>query len=270
MAESFSITSFKRIYAHNSHYDELDSRYFYESEFENQILQNHQDIFPDGTLLKFKKDIVSHLGNVRADMLFIPKDLSYWVIIEVELSHHSLTGHVIPQIEKLVNGVYDSEFTDLILASGDIPHPREDIDSLVKGEPPLIYVISNDYSERWMTEVKRTGATFFSIRLFKNKTTGELAYYYDIIPDLTESSDVISVVEKDLLLKSHLKIHSPAKLPIRNKEQVDISFENKISRWVRFDVKDGVWLKPKGSYPTLIGNQFELYMKEETLTLRPK
>ena len=54
----------------------------------------------------FKANIFasSEYGNKQADLVFINRDYTDWVVVEVELSHHSLNSHVFPQAYTFKNG----------------------------------------------------------------------------------------------------------------------------------------------------------------------
>ena len=71
----------------------------YETEFENLIQARSNSLFPEYHVLPFKIPVESEEGRKIPDLVLIERKYRYWWIAEVEMAHHSLYGHVIPQIE---------------------------------------------------------------------------------------------------------------------------------------------------------------------------
>ena len=85
-------------------FDQLSSTALYESEYERLLLSNARALFPDYHVVEFKPIIQSEYGTAKPDLALVDRDLRLWWVVEVELAHHSLKGHVLPQVEILTSG----------------------------------------------------------------------------------------------------------------------------------------------------------------------
>lgn len=72
-----------------------------EQELEEFVFQNIKKIFGSNAILLSKRKIstISGFGTIP-DAFVIDLDNDEWFIIEVELAHHSLYNHIVPQISK--------------------------------------------------------------------------------------------------------------------------------------------------------------------------
>lgn len=120
----------------------------YESEYEQSILRYSVDLFPGYVCVPFKATVQSDIGNVQADLVLVDRDYRGWTIVEVELEHHPLMGHVEPQMRKLINGRYtDAHASAIALASEDLDEER--VRRLVANVPPEFLVIAPVEAPDW-------------------------------------------------------------------------------------------------------------------------
>jgi hypothetical protein len=84
----------------------------YEAEFESLIQTQSESLFPGFLCARFDPLMTSALGNVQPDLILVDQDYRSWYIVEVELSSHSITRHVKPQIEKIQLAMLDQSHAD--------------------------------------------------------------------------------------------------------------------------------------------------------------
>lgn len=83
--------------------------------------------------------------GAQPDMVLVSVEFDLWYVVEVELVHHSLLGHIQPQLETLSSGIYDTTLLPSLAAA--VPEvPTERLRKLIYREPGLL-CIANDYTE---------------------------------------------------------------------------------------------------------------------------
>ena len=138
-----------RILGHGRSYLELSSKTLYESDFVESIVRFSNDIFPGFECGKFAPLIESPYGGSRPDLILVDRGYRTWCVVEVELEHHSLSGHVEPQIQCLANGVYDTaQVADAAVVA--LPHlDPQALRQLVLTAAPQMVVIVPEVRQRW-------------------------------------------------------------------------------------------------------------------------
>ena len=258
----------QRISIASNMFHEMESNARSEKEYERIILSAKDVIFPAGYLCTFKRTVTSSTGSAIPDLAFISKCLSYWAFIEVELAHHSLHSHVLPQISVFLEAYFDEQNAIYLASKIDVAEPK--LAGLLKGEPPKVYVISNRYDAEWASEIKKAGAYFFSIRLFKEPQSGQIAFLHDAIPDYGLATNVVTEVKRNRTIPGFVEVQQPGRLPIANGQDLDIVFRGKISRWTRLDTGDKVWLRINGSAPGLKNTPYLITEEQGTFVLKEK
>ena len=69
-----------------------------ESEFESWVIKGLMCMFPGYTCVVFTGGFRHDGVLYRPDLALVAHDFSHWFVIEVELTSHSLTEHVLPQV----------------------------------------------------------------------------------------------------------------------------------------------------------------------------
>ena len=90
-----------RLYHNGEWFDELSPTALAEAEFEDLLIQNAQILRANTVIVPFKKTVYSAEQSARADLAIISTDYRHWIVVEVEMSRHSLYSHVIPQVRTL-------------------------------------------------------------------------------------------------------------------------------------------------------------------------
>ena len=127
-----------------------------ESEFEEQVLRVASELMPNFEIASWKPLIRDlHGRGAKPDLAMVSHDLENWYVIEVELSSHSIKGHIAPQLETLGSGVYDSSLVRSLRNS----FPSKDVEALtrmVRREPGLLCIV-NEYTDRIGRTCRDTG-----------------------------------------------------------------------------------------------------------------
>lgn len=123
-------------------FDELASAGGYEASFEAVLLGHASELWPQFTAVPFKTTVYSEEGAAKADFALIEKEYREWWIGKVEMAHHSLDSHVLPQVRILANASYGPHEAAKLAESS----PRLELDRLlemIKGRQPKVFVVVN-------------------------------------------------------------------------------------------------------------------------------
>lgn len=83
---------------------------FYDNErhFADIAKKHLVDILPDFHVVDFTPFVLGNDGiRRRPDLALVHRRHQMWVVVEVELEHHSLEHHVLPQMQALTTGIYE-------------------------------------------------------------------------------------------------------------------------------------------------------------------
>ena len=78
-------------------YEAIDGRSWYEQDFESVVGAHATALFPGCHVVPFKIAVESGYGRKIPDLALVDTDYREWSVVEIEMAHHSLHGHVIPQ-----------------------------------------------------------------------------------------------------------------------------------------------------------------------------
>jgi hypothetical protein len=232
----------------------LASAALLEIEYERAIFQKAVTLFPDYLAVEFKMLVSSESGAAKADYALIDRAYRSWWVVEVELIHHSLDSHVLPQVDVLANAAYgDDCATFLAERSSSLNGDR--LKRLMKGLQPKVLLIVNGPREKWTYELSRYGALVLSIEVFRSDKNRELLVIDGDLPPSRE--DFLSRCRLNQNFLNFLEVDSPAALP--SDDPVRISYEGFITDWSVIESADKVWLRPLRQPPFGSGvREFEL------------
>jgi hypothetical protein len=108
-----------RILLDSQWFDSLNSSALYEVEFERIVQQKSGLLFPGFHCVPFKKTVYSEDDAARPDYALVEADYREWWVVEMELSYHSLEGHVLPQVNTLSRARYGDEEADYLAAHSE-------------------------------------------------------------------------------------------------------------------------------------------------------
>ena len=245
-------------------YDELGPGSLFEAEFERVVIQYLESICPGFVPVPFKITVTATHGAARADLALVQSNYLAWWVVEVELTSHSLQGHVLPQVETLADAAYGRREADY-LASQSERLDRRKIRDMILGEQPRVLVIANSRKEGWEEPLRRLGARLGVFQLFRSDRGIHLvltAGYWPTADRETRSRCYIHPVMGKLLV-----VRSPAILPTTTKNEIDIYYRGQLTKWRRVDTADEVRLMPLVNVTIDPREHFELVATSTSLRL---
>lgn len=248
-----------KILINDTWYESIDPGTYYETEFENIMAAKAQHVFPGFHAVPFKKTVQSDFGTARADYSLIETNYREWWVVEVEMSHHSLQGHIIPQITTLANARYGKEESDYLHQKAPLLDV-ERLASMMKGTSPRVLVVLDRPKPLWIAEIEKTGARLAVFEIFKSHLDRFVYRINGYFP--TPDRETLSVCYLDPSIPMLLKIESPAVLELQHNETTEILFDGRLTTWSRLDSADSVWLKPESRNPLQIKTRYRLTKTE--------
>lgn len=247
-----------RILINNEWYDELSAQSMYESQFEDIVRSQAESLFPEYITVPFKIIAVSEHGNAKADLALIDKNYLGWWVVEVEMSRHSLKGHVLPQVKILSEAIYSDETAQYFFEK----QPRLDLQKLkdmMKGVQPKVLVIVDLPKPEWIPKLEKHDASLALFQIFKSPA-GQMIYRINgQYPFNFESGRSLCYFER--LISNFLIVDSPGLLDIQNDDKIEITYNNGLTEWKRLDIQDKVYLIPVKFNPLNIEKKY-LLLKE--------
>jgi hypothetical protein len=235
-------------------FDELASTSLYESEFEKLLFQEAPRIFPEYHPVPFKPIVLSEDGDAKADFALIHKEYRSWWVVEAEMGHHPLEGHVIPQVRRLSRAVYqDAEADYLCEQNSSLDGVR--VREMIKGEQPRVLVIVNIPVPGWKEQLRPFNAIVAIFQIFRSKFN---RYVYRINGDFpSENNEIVSTC-RCWEIHRYLKIDSPAQLGVARGQTVTLYHETGATEWVRADTADTALLHALRDHPLKKGLIYEI------------
>jgi hypothetical protein len=235
-------------------YFAVSSAAFFESEYEALVMNKAELLFPDYHIVPFKPTVQAELGRAKPDLALIDKRYRKWWVVEVELSHHPLGGHVLPQIAVLATAEYGADIARYLgLQSSNLD--QVSLNEMMKGMQPQVLVIVNKVMPDWIQPLSLYGALVAVVEVFrseKNEHALRLDGDYPEVP-----TNWISSLRFDPHIPRMMIVDSPAALAAPE-GRLEIVFEREVTEWTKIATKDRVWLSPVKSNPLEIGSRYAL------------
>lgn len=240
-------------------YQSISSTAFYESEYEALVLRNAPLLFPDLLVVPFKPLVESETGRARPDLALIDKHYRRWWVVEVELAHHPLGAHVLPQVAILANATYGDDIAEyLSLQSSDLDPAR--LATMMRGSQPQVLVVVNKSVPDWTQPLSLFGAILAIVEVFRSDRNHHALRLNGDYPDIP--ADFLSALRFDPNIPRLMIVESPAALEVPTDSTIEIDFEGSITEWTRITAKDVVWLNPVRSNPLTLGKRYVLARDE--------
>lgn len=236
---------FKRVSPHGTN----------ESEFENLLVCNPALIHPKAWLVPFKKTVYSQEASARADLALIDKDYQEWFVVEVETSHHSLLGHVLPQARALRDAIYGEEIADYLLKGNDFLDGRK-LSTLVRTTSPRVVVIADASREDWRLTLAGADITLITIETFRSDMDRHLFVVHGSVPRFVPN--VLARCFYNSMLPRTLELDSAANVPCSNGEQLDVLVNGSYVVFVRLDTASKSFLRSTGPIDLRQGKRYVL------------
>jgi len=234
-----------RLLTSSSTLEAVNSRSWLEGDFEELVVSLSPEIFPRWTCVPFSETVEGDDGTRKQpDLALIDLHYREWWVVEVELAHHDLRGHILPQVQAFQTGSYgDTHARALHRAQPSLDLDR--LKAMMLGEPPKVIVIADSPSvvAEWQQPLRAISVRLGIAEPFRSRGLELILRLNGDQPEppgesLTRCSRLPNI-------RRMWKVHSPASLP-PEVEVLRIDFAGVTSPWARVNIQDGVLLKPVG------------------------
>jgi hypothetical protein len=255
-----------RLYVDGEWYDALSSHSLYESEYERVILSRAEALLPDWHLVKFKRNVESEDGRKAPDFALLDREYRSWWVVEVELSHHDLNSHVVPQVRVLRAGRYGADHVEYLLRQ------RPDLDpdrcrDMILGRQPRVWVVADQGKPEWLRALHALDALLGVVEIFRSVQNRHILRLNGEQPP-TQASEGTRC-RRDPSIRRLWEVESPALLRVATGQQLDISVDGRQTTWRRVDTGSKAYLAPVHGDPLGLALEVELVRTgSEGLTFR--
>ncbi len=225
-----------------------------EQAFESLLIQHSDAFVPDAWMIPFKKTIYSRDGSAQADLAIVSHDYRQWFVVEVEMSRHSLFGHVLPQVRTLRDGDYGEDHADYLIERQAELDPARTKDLLRSS--PKVLVIADRPDPDWRRTLAGADISLFAIEIYKSELNEYIFSLDGAVP--SRPADLVTYCSFSRMLPRQLTVETPSALQIANGEHVQILWEGRITEWIRMDIKDRCYLRTRGPFLLKPGVRYAL------------
>jgi len=222
-------------------FDAIRSQSWYEADYEKIIIDHCMDLFPQWILVPFKTDVVGEDGATkRPDFALVDYSYREWWIVEVEMAHHDLVAHVMPQVDAFRTATYERRHAEYLHGKNPALDLKRLADMML-GLPPEILVIVDRSDTDWRTALRARGVYLSTVEPFRDLAGRLLLRVNGYHPEPPVS--VLTRCSRHALRRLW-RVHSPAALPPPDGDDgiLEIEFEGGITQWRRVQIADGVML----------------------------
>lgn len=232
-----------RLFVEGKRYELLSSSALQELEYQALLEQHAKQLFPDLIVVPFTKPVSYEGIRNAADFAAIDPKYRQWWVIEVELAHHSLEGHVRPQVNTLANATYGAEEAEWLAERSELLD-KGPLVAMMQGAQPQVAIVVNSPKPDWAVELKHV-AKIMIVELFRSET-GRFIFRQNGV-DLTVPRDSVSLVRVDPTLPRLLIVEAPAPLLALEREHLEMEYEGELTEWNVLESADKVYLSPRRS-----------------------
>jgi hypothetical protein len=229
-----------RLLVEDERYEGLASAALLEHEYERLILDRAPAVFPGFTVVPFTPTLVYEGVPKKPDLAIIDPDYRTWWVGEVELGHHSLRDHVLPQVEVFNGATYGRQEAEWLAARNPSLDPVA-LSAMVRGAQPKVVVVVNVPKPEWVDPLRAAGAVLTVVEVFRSSRNRVILRQNGA--DLEGLGDVVSECRVDPTMPRLLIVDSPAQL-LQAELPLQIEFGDGVSEWTVIEAADRVWLSP--------------------------
>ncbi len=218
------------------------------------------EIFPGYFAARFRIPVQDEHESRIPDLALIDRSYRRWWVVEVEMAHHSLNSHVLPQIEVFSKARYGEEHARY-LVENSTGLDSQSVSDMIKGTQPRVVVVVNQEVPTWVDSIRRVGCLLMIVQVFRSPRNQHiLRVNGDTLGGLP--AEVVSACRPDRIIPRLIEIDSPASLGIPRGGRLTIHFNEGITDWERIDSADKVWLSPIGNNPLLYRREYQISRDE--------
>jgi hypothetical protein len=219
-----------RILFNSAWFESVRSNSWNEIDYEKVVISNAGLLFREWIAVPFKTDVIGEDGTTRQpDIALIDRNYRRWCVVEVELAHHSLVNHVLPQVEAFRTAKYGDKHAEYIHSkNSSLALGRLKV--MVKFEPPQILVIVDRPDTDWKQTLNSRDVALSIVEPFRGPGTQVLLRVNGETPDLP--NNVLTRLSR-WQVRRLWKVHSPAAMPTPFNEDgtIEIVVDSQTTRW---------------------------------------
>jgi hypothetical protein len=241
-----------RVYFNRTWFNSVRSQSWLERDYEELVISNCSDLFPQWTPVPFKADVIGEDGAIkRPDLALIDPHYRKWCVVEVELAHHDIFRHVLPQVDVFCTASYDESHAQY-LANQDSSLDLARLTQMMAGLPPDVLVVVDRPDTGWKRHLKPIGALLSIVEPFRGPNDETMFRVNGDQPQIP--SDILTRCSRGEM-RRFWKVHSPAALPAasRDDELLEIFYQGLPTLWKRHDIAHGVMLSVESRGDVLDG-----------------
>jgi hypothetical protein len=230
-----------RLLVNNSWYEAVSSRSWYESDYERLVIDRAAELFTSWRCVPFKATVVGDDGaRHKPDLALVDAHYRHWCVVEIELAHHDLYGHVMPQVETFRTGNYTSEHATALAATGASLDIKR-LQPMMLGDPPDVLVVVDSPNVDWRPVLRARGVGMAVVEPFRDANNHLILRLNGDQPELP--SRILTRCIRHTY-KRLWRVQSPAALPVTaDGESLMIEFAGTSTAWRRVNLADTIMLQ---------------------------
>ena len=237
---------------------------FYDNEghFEDIAKKQLAEVFDEFIVLDFKPLVLGDDGvRRRPDLALIHRRYLMWVVVEVELEHHSLDHHVFPQMQALASGAYELAHADY-LAQKCSKIDLERAKDLVTYIPPQVMTLVNSrrvLEKGWeiLESDLRVRLTF--LETYRSEIGDSIFCLSGYIPQI--KSERIAGAKTHRMINA-LVCRNPDSIPVAASATLRMYVEGRPIDWQVLKTADSALLIPRPSFTLRRDRNYEILRAE--------
>jgi len=221
-------------------YESIRSQSWLERDYEAVVVNQAPQLFPSWRCVPFYETVEGEDGTrKRPDLALVDVEYRQWWVVEIELAHHNLYSHVIPQVDAFATGTYGSAHARA-LHSKARSLDLDRLEAMVRGEPPEVLVIVDSPSTNWAGPLRERRVGLAIVEPFRGLGTSIALRLNGDQPQ--PHPTILSRCSRGLIRRL-LRVHSPASLPA-GADVLVVEFDGAETQWAVVHLQDAVMLKP--------------------------
>lgn len=229
-----------RLLVGNTWYESIRSQSWRESDYEALVIDQAPELFPAWRCIPFNETIEGEDGvRKKPDLALVDNLYRSWWVVEIELSHHNLRSHVIPQVDAFRTGAYGSAHAAALhVRAQDLDRDR--LEAMIQGEPPGVLVVVDTPNATWRRALEERRVQLAIVEPFRSRGTTIAVRLNGDQPE--PHPEHLSRCTRNPSLRRFWRVHSPATLPV-GEQVLTIEYDGVDTTWHVVQLHDSVMLK---------------------------
>jgi len=221
--------------------------YYTETEFETRLINSSSSLFANYYVVPFKKTIALATNSedtTTPDLVFIKKDYSSWILVEVELKGHPL-DHVTGQVKVMLKPSYNK--TDIIeyiiKQNGHVLDPpnfvfdKQKLTDLISNFKAEVMVIVDETKEAWSEPFRKLKVHLCVVQMYKNADTEVILRIKGRFPQIHTGAVYCRLAKRDIpngieIINDHELLND-----LNTDDQIEIYVNDRLTRWTAMRTK---------------------------------